>query len=48
LELEYPLKGAKCISHSLYNQAPKKAVLYEKQYSRGQDVKDGAFECAAA
>jgi hypothetical protein len=26
LELDYPLKGAKCISYSLYNQAPKKII----------------------
>jgi hypothetical protein len=34
LKLDYPLSGAtdNGISHSLYNQAPKK-ILYEKQYS---------------
>jgi hypothetical protein len=35
LELDCPLSGAKCdigFSHSLYNQAPKKLILYEKQY----------------
>jgi hypothetical protein len=37
LELDCPLSGAIDIGilHSLYNQAPKKAVLYEKQYSIG-------------
>jgi hypothetical protein len=35
LELDYPLSGAKCRYrqlHSLSNQAPKKVILYEKQY----------------
>jgi trk system potassium uptake protein TrkA len=36
LELVYPLSGAKCLYqlHSLYNQAPKKVILYEKQYNK--------------
>jgi hypothetical protein len=35
LELDCPFSGAIDIGilHSLYNQAPKKVILYEKQYS---------------
>jgi hypothetical protein len=44
LELDYPLNGAKCrfgILHWLYNPAPKKVILYEKQYIMPMDFGSG-------
>jgi hypothetical protein len=45
LELDYPLSGAIDIGilHSLYNQAPKKVILYEKQYT-SEDRLDGILQ----